>query len=164
MSTSTVTQPHRGAPASLALAGYVAAVAVVAVVGGASASSSSETYRRLDLPPFAPPSSVFGPVWSILYVLIAIAGWLVWRRVGLDAAMVPYVAQLVLNALWTPLFFAAGWYGVALVEIVALLAAVVWTIVAFRPRSPVAAALLLPYLAWVGFATALNASIWWLNR
>lgn len=164
MSTSTVTQPHRGAPAWLALAGYVAAVAVVAVVGGASASSSSETYRRLDLPPFAPPSSVFGPVWSILYVLIAVAGWLVWRRVGLDAAMVPYVVQLVLNALWTPLFFAAGWYGVALVEIVALLAAVVWTIVAFRPRSPVAAALLLPYLAWVGFATALNASIWWLNR
>lgn len=164
MSTTTVTQPHRGAPAWLALAGYVAAVAVVAVVGGAAAGSSSETYRRLDLPPFAPPSSVFGPVWSILYVLIAVAGWLVWRRVGLDGAMVPYAAQLVLNALWTPLFFAAGWYGVALVEIVALLATVVWTIVAFRTRSPVAAGLLLPYLAWVGFATALNASIWWLNR
>lgn len=164
MSTSASARPHRGAPAWLAAIAFAAAVIVVAVIGGAAASSSAETYRRLDLPPFAPPSWVFGPVWTVLYVLIAVSGWLVWRRVGVDAAMVPYVVQLVLNALWTPLFFAAGWYGVALVEIVALLAAVVWTIAAFRPRAPVAAALLLPYLAWAGFATALNASIWWLNR
>lgn len=164
MTTSTLTRPHRGAPAWLALLAYGAATAAAAVIGGVAASSSVETYRQLDLPPFAPPSAVFGPVWSVLYVLIAVSGWLVWRRVGLDASMVPYVLQLVLNALWTPLFFTAGWYGVALVEILALFAAVAWTIAAFRTRSGPAAVLLVPYLAWVGFATALNASIWWLNR
>ncbi|GAA4729566.1 tryptophan-rich sensory protein [Nocardioides endophyticus] len=163
MSASASARPQRGVPAWLAAIAYGAAVIVVAAIGGAAASSSAETYRSLDLPPFAPPSAVFGPVWTVLYVLIATSGWLVWRRVGVDAAMVPYVVQLVLNALWTPLFFAAGWYGVALIEIVTLLAAVLWTIVAFRTRSRVAV-LLLPYLAWVGFATALNASIWWLNR
>ena len=62
-------------------------------------------------------------MWTILYVLIAVSGWLVWRRAGLDSSMVPYVVQLVLNALWTPLFFAAGWYGVALVEILLLFSA-----------------------------------------
>ena len=156
--------PRRGISSWAALLAFGAATAAVAVIGGAAAGSSAETYRRLDLPPFAPPSAVFGPVWTALYVLIAIAGWLVWRQVGVDAAMVPYVLQLVLNALWTPLFFAAGEYGLALVEVLALLAAVAWTIVAFRKRSTPAAALLLPYLGWVGFATALNASIWWLNR
>ena len=164
MSTSTLTRTHRGAPAWLALLAYGAASTAVAVIGGAAASSSAETYERLELPSFAPPSAVFGPVWTILYVLIAVSGWLVWRRVGLDSSMVPYVVQLVLNALWTPLFFAAGWYGVALVEILLLFSAVAWTIAAFRTRSAIAAVLLLPYLGWVGFATALNASIWWLNR
>ena len=164
MSTSTITEPHRGAPSWLALLGYGAAVTAAAVIGGVAAGSSAQTYQRLDQPSFAPPSSVFGPVWTVLYVMIAVSGWLVWRQVGLDSSMVPYVVQLVLNALWTPLFFAAGWYGAALVEIVVLFAAVAWTIVAFRSRSSLAALLLVPYLAWVGFATALNASIWWLNR
>lgn len=162
---STLTQPSdRRDGQWLALVGFLAAVTVVAIVGGVAASGSVATYRRLELPPFAPPSWVFGPVWSVLYLLIAIAGWLVWRRMGLDRAMVPYAAQLVLNAAWTPLFFAGGWYGAALVEIVVLIAAVAWTIAAFWPRSRPAAALLLPYLAWVGFAAALNAAIWALNR
>jgi translocator protein len=151
-------------PSWLVLLGYVAAVVVVAVVGGVAASSSRETYDRLDLPAFAPPGWLFGPVWTLLYGLIAVAGWLVWRRVGFDASTVPYAVQLVLNAAWTPLFFAAGWYGVALVEIVMLLATVVVTIAVFARRSRPAALLLVPYAAWVAFATALNASIWWLNR
>ena len=164
MTTSILNRPHRGLPAWLALLGFGVATFAAAAIGGAAASSSAETYQRLELPPFAPPSAVFGPVWTVLYVLIAVSGWLVWRRVGLDSSMVPYVVQLVLNALWTPLFFAAGWYGVALVEILALVAAVAWTIAAFRSRDALAAALLLPYLGWVVFATALNATIWWLNR
>ena len=164
MSSSVLTEPHRGLPSWLALLGYAAAVVAVATIGGVAAGSSADTYRQVDLPPFAPPSAVFGPVWTVLYALIALSGWLVWRRVGLDRSMAPYAVQLVLNAAWTPLFFATGWYGVALVEIVALVVAVVWTVAAFWPRSRLAAVLLLPYLAWVGFATALNASIWWLNR
>lgn len=162
MSTQTLT-PTR-LPSWLALLGYAAAVVVVAIVGGVAASGSAETYRELEQPAFAPPSSVFGPVWTVLYATIAVSGWLVWRQVGLDRAMVPYAVQLVLNAAWTPLFFAAGWYGAALVEILVLLAAIAWTIAAFARRSRPAALLLLPYAAWVAFATCLNASIWWLNR
>lgn len=164
MSDTALARPHRGLPSVLALLGYVAAVVLVAVLGGIAASNSGATYDRLDLPAFAPPSSVFGPVWTVLYATIALSGWLVWRRVGIDAAMAPYLVQLVLNAAWTPLFFAAGWYGVALIEIVALLASIAVTIAMFWSRSRAAALLLLPYAAWVGFATALNASIWWLNR
>ena len=93
-----------------------------------------------------------------------IAGWLVWRRVGLDRSMAPYAVQLVLNACWTPLFFAAGWYAAALVEIVVLLVAIGVTIAMFARRSRLAAVLLVPYAAWVAFATCLNAGIWWLNR
>jgi tryptophan-rich sensory protein len=163
MSVHAAARP--GTPSWLAFLGYAAAVAVVAVVGGLAASGSRSTYDNLDLPSFAPPGWLFGPVWTVLYVLIAISGWLAWRRVGFfHHAMGPYVVQLVLNAAWTPLFFAAGWYGVALVEIVVLLAAVIATIAAFLPISKVAAWLLVPYAAWVAFATCLNASIWWLNR
>ena len=144
---------------ALGLAGFVVAVALAAVVGGLAASSARDTYDRLDLPPFAPPGWLFGPVWTVLYVLIALAGWLVWREVGLDRSIAVYAAQLVLNALWTPIFFAGDRYGLALVEIVVLLGTVVATIVLFARRQRTAAALLVPYAAWVGFATALNAAI-----
>jgi translocator protein len=95
-----------------------------------------------------------------------VSGWLVWRRHGVDGARVDlglYGAQLVVNGLWTPLFFAAGLYAVALVDIVLLLGLVVALIVRFRSRHGVAAWLLVPYLAWVGYATALNAAIVVLN-
>jgi translocator protein len=156
----TLTQ-RSPAPArsALALAAFALAVATVAALGSVAASSSRETYDRLDLPPFAPPGWVFGPVWTVLYVLIAVSGWLVWREVGLDRSIGVYAVQLVLNALWTPIFFAGDRYGLALVEIVVLLAAVVATTVLFRPRSRTAAALLVPYVGWVAFATALNAGI-----
>jgi tryptophan-rich sensory protein len=161
---SVVADTRNGRSSWLALLGYVAAVTVVAAVGGVAASGSRSTYERLDLPAFAPPGWVFGPGWTVLYPLIALAGWLVWRRAGLDGSMVPHAAQLILNAGWTPLFFAAGWYGVALVEIVVLLATIAITIVAFAKRSRPAALLLVPYAAWVAFATCLNAGVWWLNR
>ncbi len=148
----------------LALLGFLAAVAVAAGLGGVAAGSAGSQYQRLDQPPFAPPSWLFGPVWTVLYVLVAVAAWLVWRREGWGLALGAWVVQLVLNAAWTPLFFGAGLYGVALVEIVLLLVAVVATTVLFAPRSRPAALLMAPYLAWVAFASLLNASIWWLNR
>lgn len=150
-------------PRWLTLLPFVAAVAVVAVIGGLAASSSSATYRALELPPFAPPSWLFGPVWTVLYVMIAIAGWLLWRAGAGPVALGLWVAQLVLNMAWTPLFFAADRYGWALVDIVALFIAVVATIAAGRRAAPLAAWLLVPYAAWVGFATALNAAIVVLN-
>lgn len=160
MSASTAsTPPSRW----LALLPFLTAVAVVAVVGGLAASSSSATYRALDLPPLAPPSWLFGPVWTVLYVMIAIAGWVLWRADAGPVTLGLWVAQLVLNMIWTPLFFGADRYGWALVDIVALLIAVVATIAAGRRTAPLAAWLLVPYAAWVGFATALNAAIVVLN-
>ncbi|GAA3547510.1 tryptophan-rich sensory protein [Nocardioides daeguensis] len=138
---------------------FAAAVALVAVLGALAASGSAQTYRALDLPPYAPPSWVFGPVWTVLYVLIAVAGWLAWRVGAGRSGLVAWGVQLLLNLAWTPLFFAADRYGWALVDIVALLGAIVVTMVVFARSSRAAAWLLAPYLAWVAFATALNAGI-----
>ncbi len=153
-----------GARPWLALLVFGAAVALAAGLGGVAASGSAQEYRGLEQPFFAPPSWVFGPVWTVLYAAVAVAGWLSWRAAGIDAATGWWVVQLVLNAAWTPIFFGAGEYGWALVEIGFLLAAVVVTIVVVRRRSVLGAWLLAPYLAWVGFASVLNAAIWWLNR
>lgn len=142
---------------------FLFAVAVVAIVGGLAAGSAAQTYRALELPPFAPPSWLFGPVWTVLYVMIAVAGWLVWRESGWNRTLTLWSVQLVLNLAWTPLFFTAGWYAAALVDILALLVLVGLTVVAAARSSRLAAALLVPYLAWVGFATALNAAIVVLN-
>lgn len=148
------------------LAAFGAVVAVAALVGGLAASGAASTYQALDRPGWAPPSWLFGPVWTVLYALIAIAGWLVWRRhklVAAHPAMIAYAAQLVLNALWTPIFFAAGRYGLALVDILALWITIGVTIALFWRRSAMAALLLVPYWAWVTFAAALNAAIWRAN-
>lgn len=159
--TSAPTPPS--ARGWLTLLPFAVAVAIASGVGGLAAASSSSTYRSLELPPYAPPSWVFGPVWTVLYVMIAVAGWLAWRSGGGRPALVVWGVQLVLNLAWTPLFFAADLYAVALVEIVALLISVVATVVVFRRTSTTAAWLLVPYLAWVAFATALNAGIVVLN-
>ncbi|MFC6090815.1 TspO/MBR family protein [Saccharothrix lopnurensis] len=142
---------------------FGAAVAATAVIGSLAATSSAAKYERLATPSWAPPTWLFGPVWTALYVLIAISGWLFWKRHGATWELGLFAAQLVLNAAWTPLFFAAGRYGWALVDIIALLVVVVALIAAFGRRHRTAALLLVPYLAWVGFATALNASIVGLN-
>nr|WP_062336325.1 TspO/MBR family protein [Herbidospora sakaeratensis] len=142
---------------------FALVVALVAVTGGLAASNAGAVYVRLDLPSWAPPQWLFGPVWTVLYALIAISGWLVWKSHGLDRSFVPYVVQLVLNALWTPLFFGAGLYGTAFVDITLLWAAIVVNIVMFLRRSRAAGWLLAPYLLWVTFAAALNLSIWLAN-
>ena len=142
---------------------FMAAVAAVAVLGGLSASGSAQTYRTLEQPAFAPPAWLFGPVWTVLYVMIGAAGWLLWRRRGRSVALVLWVVQLGLNLAWTPLFFAADLRGWALVDIVLLDLAVAGTMVLGWRISHAAVWLLAPYLAWTLFATALNASIWVLN-
>ncbi|MGW4523884.1 TspO/MBR family protein [Amycolatopsis sp. NPDC004378] len=157
-----MTTVHRPAP-PLALAGFVAAVAVVAAVGSLAATRSRAVYSGLAQPPWAPPSWLFGPVWTVLYLVIALSGWLFWRAGGTRREFGWYAAGLVLNAAWTPLFFAAGAYAVALAEIVVLDVVIVGTALVFRRRSRASAALQLPYLAWTLFATALNAAIVVLN-
>ncbi|MET7670480.1 TspO/MBR family protein [Micromonospora luteifusca] len=146
-----------------ALVGFAAAVFVAAAIGGLGVQGTTDEYANLRQPDWAPPSWLFGPVWSLLYVLIAVAGWLVWRRVGFSSALWAWAAQLVLNAIWTPLFFGVGQYGLAFAEIVVMWLAIGLTVVLFARVSRVAAALMLPYWAWVTFAAALNLSIWRLN-
>lgn len=150
----------------LALLGFGAAVAVVAVAGSFAAVESSQQYGELEQPSWAPPSWLFGPVWTTLYVMIALGGWLAWRAVGSlrDPAMVLYGVQLVMNGLWTPLFFAWELRGFALGWIIGLDLVVAATIWRFWRADRRASYLLMPYMAWIAFATALNASVWWLNR
>ncbi|GAB2555320.1 TspO/MBR family protein [Kribbella endophytica] len=161
MSTWTEHRPVRSAAA---LAVYAAAVTVAALIGVLGVQGTTEQYAELQQPSWAPPSWRFGPVWTVLYAMIAVSGWLVWRKTGWSKQLVPYAVQLVLNAIWTPLFFGANAIALALIEIVLLWAAIAWTVVTFRQVSRPAAALLLPYWAWTSFAGALNAAIWWLNR
>jgi|SRR5690606_6419969 len=148
----------------LGLLGFGLAVAVAALLGGLAASGSSAEYAALEEPFWAPPDWLFSPVWTALYVTIAVSGWLVWRRIGLGRPLIPFAIQLVLNAAWTPLFFGLGEYGLAAIEIIVLWFAIGATVWAFWRVHRAAAMLLLPYWAWVTFATALNVSIWWLNR
>ncbi|WP_314245913.1 TspO/MBR family protein [Streptomyces kutzneri] len=138
----------------------------VAFAGALASADAGAVYRSLERPSWAPPAWVFGPVWTVLYATIAIAAWLVWHcpdRPRVRRALTWWAAQLLLNLLWTPLFFGARQYGLALADIVLLLAATGVTAGLFRPLHRTAAALLLPYLLWVAYATALNAAIWHLN-
>lgn len=144
-----------------ALAGWVALTFCAALTG--FFSQPAGYYATLSKPPWSPPPWIFGPVWTLLYLLMALAAWLVWRRGGWRAqraALGLYLLQLVLNALWTPVFFGLRSPGLALVVIVLLGAAIVLTGRAFRPVSRTASWLLVPYLVWVVFAAALNFSIW----
>lgn len=140
---------------------------LVLVVGGGlligAVVTPGDWYAGLAKPAFNPPGWVFGPVWTILYVLIAIAGWRVWHADRTGAAMKLWWAQLALNFLWTPAFFGAHRIGLALVVILFLLATIVAFIVAARRTDRAAAWLFAPYAAWVAFATLLNASILALN-
>lgn len=150
-----------------ALVGFGAASAAVAWLGSmATLDNVRGWYAAAEKPGFTPPNWLFGPVWTLLYALIAVSAWLVWlrrREQGVGAALGWWAAQLALNLAWTPTFFALRWLWPAAVVIVALDAAVVVTMVKFWRVRRVAGALLVPYLAWIAFATALNVSIAALN-
>lgn len=123
-------------------------------------------YPSLKKPFWTPPDRVFGPVWTILYLAMAVAAWLVWRRKGVAGARMPlglFVLQLALNAGWTGLFFALRHPALAFGEIVLLWHAILATIVTFGRTSLVAAGLMVPYWLWVSFASALNLTIWLMN-
>lgn len=154
-------RPHGWA----ALAGFAAVAAATAVGGslvGPARPATMRWYRSLAKPPFQPPASVFGPVWTGLYATIAWSGWRVWRAPSSPErtqALVLWSAQMAANAAWTPLFFGARRTSLALADLVAQLAATTgYTARAARVDGPAAAAMA-PYLAWTAFAGALNAEI-----
>lgn len=133
-----------------------------AAIGGMATQRAPDFYLSLSRPSWAPPSSLFGPVWTVLYAMMAIAAWLVWKErgfAGARGALSLFLVQLAFNALWSWLFFAWQEGALAQVEIVLLLVLIVLTIVAFWRVSKLAGALMLPYLAWVAYATALTFAL-----
>lgn len=149
------------------LAGLLALTLAVGRLGAGVTAPALETwYRGLAKPAWTPPDLAFPIVWTALYVLMAVAAWLVWRAGGVRGARWPlalWAVQLALNAAWSQLFFGLRRPGLALIDLGALLIAIAATIWAFWPHSRVAAGLLAPYLAWTAYAFALNAAIVWMN-
>lgn len=143
------------------LAGWV----LVSFAASASGAffSPGEWYASLNKPSFNPPPWVFGPVWTALYAMMGVSAWLVWRCRDARRPLALWLLQLAFNAAWTPVFFGLHRMDIALVIIIAMWLAILATILAFRRHSRAAALLLVPYLLWVGFATALNAALWRLN-
>jgi benzodiazapine receptor len=140
---------------------------LVLVVGGGLVigylTAPGEWYTQQAKPAFTPPGWIFGPVWTVVYVLVAVAGWRAWQRDRGGSPMKLWWAQLVLNFLWSPVFFSAHQIGLALVVILLLLGAILAFIITSLERDRVAVWLFAPYTAWVAFASVLNASIFVLN-
>ncbi|MBH1626613.1 tryptophan-rich sensory protein [Stenotrophomonas maltophilia] len=148
------------------LLGWGAITFAAAALGAWASTSAASFYATLVLPAWAPPAGLFGPVWTLLYAMMALAAWLVWRERGWRGARPAlwlYLVQLAVNALWSWLFF--GWKlgALAFVDILVLVALVCATMLAFVRARPMAAVLLLPYLAWITFASALNFAVWRAN-
>lgn len=149
----------------LVLAGFIIITLAVGMLGGWAVSGSvSGWYTTINKPSWNPPNWLFGPVWTVLYIMMGVAAWLVWRtKDNIAPAMILYFSQLALNFAWSFLFFGARSPWLGLVDITMLWLAIVATMLAFFGRSTVAGLLLIPYLAWVSFAAALNFTIWRLN-
>lgn len=151
----------------LGLVGFLAASLAAGAIGGIVTNPAIPTwYQQIEKPSWTPPGWLFGPVWTALYLAMGVAAWLVWRRGGWAAngrALTLFGVQLVLNALWSFLFFGLRSPGLAMVEIVVLWLAILLTLLAFWRVSRPAGALLAPYLLWVTFASALNFTIWRMN-
>lgn len=151
----------------LGLAAWVALSLAVSALGGMiTRTSVSDWYQGLSKPSFTPPDWIFTPVWILLFLLMGVSVWLVWRRTGFARGAVPltcFAAQLALNLAWSVLFFGLREVGWALIEIFVLLIAVLITAITFYGVSRLAGLLLAPYVLWLSFAIALNASIWRLN-
>lgn len=150
----------------LGLIGWLAVSFAASAVGAVASIQAKSFYSQLVQPAWAPPPWIFGPVWTILYALMAISVWLVWRSGGFRTnrtALSLFIVQLLLNALWSWLFFAWLRGALAFADTVLLLVIIVATIVLFWRVSLLAGALLIPYLLWVSFASVLNYSLWKLN-
>jgi benzodiazapine receptor len=150
----------------ISLLAWVGVCFAAAALGSAfSAQSVGNWYGDLAKPAWTPPSGIFGPVWSVLYLMMGVAAWLVWRKAGPGSALALalFGVQLALNVAWSALFFGLRSPGAAFAEIVVLWALILATLLAFRRVTPVAGYLLMPYQAWVTFAAALNFAIWRMN-
>jgi tryptophan-rich sensory protein len=150
-----------------ALIAFMVLCLIISAAGGAvTATSVGNWYADLQKPFFNPPNWLFGPVWTVIYFLIAISGWRVWLKRGFGpakGAFAVYGAQLILNLMWSFAFFGAQSPLLGLINIFVLLALIIANILIFIRIDRLAGLLLLPYVAWVGFATLLNAAIWNLN-
>ena len=144
------------------------ALFIVLVLGGGTLigfmTLPGAWYAGLAKPAFNPPNWIFAPVWTLLYIMVAVAGWRTWESEPRSAGMATWFIQLALNFIWSPVFFGAHMIGAALVIVAMLLAAILTFIVMRGPRDRTAALLFMPYAAWVAFATLLNGSIWILNQ
>jgi benzodiazapine receptor len=150
----------------LGLVAWLVVTFMAAGIGSAASINADPFYRQLVRPAWAPPPSIFGPVWTALYALMGVAAWWVWRSGGFRAARTAlsvFLVQLAVNALWSWLFF--GWHlgALAFADIVLLWALIVATLIAFWRVRPLAGAFLMPYLLWVSFAAVLNYRVWQLN-
>jgi tryptophan-rich sensory protein len=166
--TPCSTPPPQSTAGTIAGFFFFLAICIVAMIAGAVVTTPNVTtwYKELARPPWTPPPWLFGPVGTVLYIMMAVSAWLVWMRrevVNIRWPMTLFGAQLVLNVAWSWIFFGMKSPGVALIEIVALLVAIALTMVSFAKTSGTASLLLAPYLAWVMFATSLNIGFWWLN-
>lgn len=159
--------PRRSTTRQLAgLVGWLAVAFAAAAIGAVASVQAASFYSELVRPSWAPPQGVFGPVWSVLYALMGVAAWLVWRepkegRHALPLAL--FAVQLAVNALWSWLFFAWHMGAAAFADVLVLLALIAATIITFWRVRPLAGILLLPYFAWVAFASALTWSVWQRN-
>ena len=175
LETDEIAQTTAGLPARQLSVGQqvFGLVAWLVLCFGASAIGSAFTmseiggwYKTLEKPSFNPPNWIFGPVWSLLFFMMALAAWLVWRRFGFaraKAALTVFVVQLIANMMWSILFFGLHSPSLAFYEICLLWVLIAATIVLFWKKSRSASGLLIPYLAWVTFASVLNFWIWQLN-
>jgi tryptophan-rich sensory protein len=157
---------NRSPRPAIGIAGWVLLSFAAAAVGAVASANAADFYAQLSKPSWAPPAYLFGPVWSVLYFLMGLAAGLVWRARGFSGAptaLALFIVQLIVNGLWTWTFFAWRDGALAFVTIVVLLLMILATLLTFARIRPLAAALLVPYLLWVGYATALTYTVWQLN-
>lgn len=150
----------------LGLVGWMLLSFLVAAIGALASVQAASFYQTLVQPSWAPPSSVFGPVWTVLYAMMGLSAWLVWREGGWRrqrSVLTMFVVQLAMNGLWSWLFFAWHLGALAFFDIVLMWLLITATLIGFWRVRAVAGALLLPYLCWVSFAAALNFAVWQLN-
>lgn len=145
----------------LPLIGFIAVTAAAAAFG--STFQPGEWYEQLAKPDWTPPNWLFGPVWSVLYLMIAVSGWFAWKAQGFGVLVAIWVLQLLLNAAWSWIMFGQHQIGIALIDIILLVSVSLLYVTLAWSKSGTAAFLFLPYCVWIAYATALNFALWILN-
>ncbi|WP_447555591.1 TspO/MBR family protein [Vreelandella sp. EE22] len=148
---------------TLGLISWLIVAYIAAAIGAVASINAAEFYESLQQPAWAPPTWLFGPMWTTLYGLMGIAAWLAWREPGARPALAVFLVQLVLNALWSWLFFVWNLGAISFIGTVALWVLILVTLLMFWRLKTLAGVLLVPYLAWVSLACALTWSVWQLN-